>query len=67
MIRNIENTSKTTLSNGMSKNLSNTITTPMPKKRKMLDLLEQIPAKRSKMVDDIDGDGNDAENGNGIQ
>ena len=27
VIRNIENTSKTTLSNGMSKNLSNTITT----------------------------------------
>ena len=67
VIRNIENTSKTTLSNGMSKNLSNTITTPMPKKRKMPDLLEKIPAKRSKIVDEIDGDGDDAENGNGIQ
>ena len=33
VIRNIENTSKTTLSNGMPKNLSNTITTQMPKKR----------------------------------
>ena len=51
----------------MSKNLSNTITTPMPKKRKMPDMLEKIPAKRSKIVDDIAGAGNDAENGNGIQ
>ena len=67
VIRNIENTPKKTLSNGMSKNLSNTITTPMPKKRKMPDMLEKIPAKRSKIVDDIDGDENDAENGNGIQ
>ena len=33
VIRNIENTSKTTLSNGMPKKLSNTITTQMPKKR----------------------------------
>ena len=39
----------------------------MPKKRKMPDMLERIPAKRSTIVDDIDGDGHDAENGNGIQ
>ena len=56
VIRNIENTSKTTLSNGMSKNLSNTITTSVPKKR-----------KRSIIVNDIDGNGDDDENGTGIQ
>ena len=42
VIRNIENTSKTTLSNGMSKKLSNTITTQMPKKRKISDFHEGI-------------------------
>ena len=42
VIRNIENTSKTTLSNGMPKKLSNTITTQMPKKRKISDFPEGI-------------------------
>ena len=42
VIRNIEKTSKTTLSNGMSKKLSNTITTQMPKKHKISDFPEGI-------------------------